>query len=233
MTNFEKAREEYSKDFEIRYPKIKEEQEAEKIRLEEKLRHEAESLRLQKLDERVRVEEKLRQETENLKREQLQDEAREKRIAAYKAEELKLEEAERKRITDNKRNRPGLDGSKEDDSIINPKKYIYNKETDSITYGWWKTWAWLSLIFGNLYIFSQLKDTYNIELMSGLIIFNITLNILILRYNKYAFLIATILSINPILWIINGIYLKNRWNHPLVNNGIDLRREHSKSIKKH
>jgi len=42
--------------------------------------------------------------------------------------------------------------------------------------------------------------------------------ILILQFNKYAFLIATILSINPIAWIINGIYLKNRWNHPKVNN---------------
>ena len=42
---------------------------------------------------------------------------------------------------------------------------------------------------------------------------------LILKFNKYAFLIATILSFNPLLWIINGIYLKNRWCHPRVNNG--------------
>lgn len=41
--------------------------------------------------------------------------------------------------------------------------------------------------------------------------------ILILKFNKYAFLIATVLSLNPLLWIINGIYLKNCWCHPKVN----------------
>jgi hypothetical protein len=50
-----------------------------------------------------------------------------------------------------------------------------------------------------------------------LIATNSILMIMILNFNKYAFLIATILSLNPFVWIINGIYLKNRWNHPKVN----------------
>ena len=41
--------------------------------------------------------------------------------------------------------------------------------------------------------------------------------VMILKFNKYAFLVATVLTINPLLWIINGIYLKNRWDHPKVN----------------
>ena len=41
--------------------------------------------------------------------------------------------------------------------------------------------------------------------------------VMILKFNKYAFLVATVLTIIPLLWIINGIYLKNRWDHPKVN----------------
>lgn len=33
----------------------------------------------------------------------------------------------------------------------------------------------------------------------------------IIRRNKWAWVIGIILQLNPVLWIINGIYLKNRW----------------------
>lgn len=33
----------------------------------------------------------------------------------------------------------------------------------------------------------------------------------IIKRNKWAWVIGIILQLNPILWIINGIYLKNRW----------------------
>jgi len=38
------------------------------------------------------------------------------------------------------------------------------------------------------------------------------LAILTLLRNRWGFLILTILSLNPLMWIINGIYLVNRWN---------------------
>jgi hypothetical protein len=36
-------------------------------------------------------------------------------------------------------------------------------------------------------------------------------HIFIVKRNKWAWIVGIILQLNPILWIINGIYLKNRW----------------------
>lgn len=99
--------------------------------------------------------------------------------------------------------------------------HLRNEPIDEIGFGWWTTWASLGLILGNLALVVKLEDEAGLAVV--LVIINTILMVLILRYNKYAFLIATVLSLNPLLWIINGIYLKNRWNHPKVNNGIDLR----------
>jgi uncharacterized membrane protein YvbJ len=101
------------------------------------------------------------------------------------------------------------------EDILNPdKKSVVQKE---LGFQWWSIWAWLGLILGNLMTFGQLKDMPELALI--FVIINTILMIFILKFNKYAFLIATILSINPLLWIINGVYLKNRWCHPKVNNG--------------
>lgn len=93
-----------------------------------------------------------------------------------------------------------------------------NIENDSqdIGFQWWTIWAWLGLILGNLYILGTLNELIGLAVV--LIIINTVLMIMILKFNKYAFLIATIISLNLLLWIINGIYLKNRWNHQKVNN---------------
>jgi len=97
------------------------------------------------------------------------------------------------------------------------------KEEDDLGFQWWTTWAWLGIILGNLLIVVELylelsTDLTRIALISIVpIVLNTILMIFVLKYNKYAFLIATVLTLNPILWIINGIYLKNRWNHPKVN----------------
>ncbi len=84
---------------------------------------------------------------------------------------------------------------------------------------WWTIWAWLGLIIGNGYLITTYQNggfsSEKVLFISLLI--NTILMIMVLKYNKYAFLIATILSLNPLLWIINGIYLKNRWNHPKIN----------------
>jgi hypothetical protein len=37
----------------------------------------------------------------------------------------------------------------------------------------------------------------------------------VFRFNKWAFLILTVL--HPLFWIVNIPYLKNRWRHPQVN----------------
>ena len=88
-------------------------------------------------------------------------------------------------------------------------------ENNELGFTWWKVWAWIGLTLGNLTFFFQLQEV--MPLAIALIVINTILNVMILKFNKYVFLIATILSINPIFWIINGIYLKNRWNHPKVN----------------
>jgi len=87
-----------------------------------------------------------------------------------------------------------------------------------IGFQWWVVWAWLGLTLGNLYVLITLREIR--ELIGLAVIFiavNSVLMIMVLKFNKYAFLIATILSLNPLLWIINGIYLKRRWKHPKIN----------------
>jgi len=93
-----------------------------------------------------------------------------------------------------------------------------NAENDILDIGfkWWTIWGWLGLILGSISIFTSLSGVVA-ELLIFFLILNTILMIMILRFNKYAFLIATVLSLNPIVWIINGIYLKNRWKHPKVN----------------
>jgi hypothetical protein len=90
-----------------------------------------------------------------------------------------------------------------------------NAPKDDMGFQWWTIWAWLGLTIGNLYLLGALHEIVGLALV--LVAINSVLAVLVLRFNKYAFLMATIMSINPILWIINGIYLKNRWNHPKVN----------------
>lgn len=107
------------------------------------------------------------------------------------------------------------------------KRNVGYYEVDFIGFIWWQIWAWLNLIVGNLFIIIQLDTPYNLpleldnlalEVGIPLIILNSILTVMILKFNKYAFLVLTVLSLNPLLWIINGIYLKKRWNHPQVNS---------------
>ena len=94
---------------------------------------------------------------------------------------------------------------------------VGNDITD-IGFKWWKVYAWLGLILGSLSIIASTGGAGDIGVWVLIfLILNGTLMIMILKFNKYAFLIVTVLSLNPIIWIINGIYLKNRWHHPKVN----------------
>jgi hypothetical protein len=91
-------------------------------------------------------------------------------------------------------------------------------DISDIGFTWWKAWGWLGLILGSVSIIASVAGSGGIGVwLLILLILNAVLMIMILKLNKYAFLIATVLSLNPIIWIINGISLKNRWKHPKVN----------------
>ena len=84
-------------------------------------------------------------------------------------------------------------------------------------FSWWRIYGFFILIVWNLFAILGAKEVLVVEAKIAVVISNTILGVLILKHNKYAFLIATILS-GPLFWIINGIYLKNRWNHPLLNS---------------
>ena len=44
------------------------------------------------------------------------------------------------------------------------------------------------------------------------IVFCLVPGIFILRRHRWAWIFYTVCSVNPVLWIINGVYIKNRWN---------------------
>lgn len=91
-----------------------------------------------------------------------------------------------------------------------------NKE--DIGFTWWAIYGFLTLTVGNALLF--IYDIRGIFLLAGIII-NTTIAIGIFRKNKYIFLFGTILSFNPLVWFVNGVYLRNRWNHPEVNKNKD------------
>jgi len=90
-----------------------------------------------------------------------------------------------------------------------------NQIQHELGFGWWKFSGWATLIIGTIYLATVGLSEYKV-IGFILLILNIWLGIAILTLSRWAFLIGTIASLNPILWIINGIYLKNRWNHPKV-----------------
>jgi hypothetical protein len=91
---------------------------------------------------------------------------------------------------------------------------------------WWNVYSWLC-IFGGTYLMISVATANGSFGNSGAIMFwglfcvaiNLMVGMFMLHYNRTAFLVMTILSLNPLVWIINGVYLKNRWNHPLVKAG--------------
>jgi len=88
-------------------------------------------------------------------------------------------------------------------------------QVKKLEFVWWELWAVLGLSIGNLVIIGYFSQNY--PLAGVLVAVNTVLMIMIYRHNKYVFLFVTVASCNPLLWVINGIYLKNRWNHPDAN----------------
>jgi hypothetical protein len=45
-----------------------------------------------------------------------------------------------------------------------------------------------------------------------IMVIGVTIGYLVINRNKIALVVLTVLSINPIIWVINFFYLKNRWD---------------------
>jgi hypothetical protein len=102
-------------------------------------------------------------------------------------------------------------------------EHLKSKSDDSnnqdLGFTWWYVWSWLNLGLGVPLVFLKMLDmrwgfvSVILALAYGAICISM------LAYNRYAFVAATVLSINPLVWIINGVYVKNRWMHPKVISG--------------
>lgn len=83
---------------------------------------------------------------------------------------------------------------------------------------WWMVWAVYGFYLSGLPIVALLTDSLGI--LAALLTVNTALMVMTIRYNKYAFIALTALSLNPFFWIVNGLYLYNRWNHPVLNKKV-------------
>jgi hypothetical protein len=88
---------------------------------------------------------------------------------------------------------------------------------DTVGFGWWDFQGWAGLVLGPLAIANSLSHVP--AAAWTMIAINTMFAVMIIRYNKLFFLVGTVLSCNPILWIINGFYLRRRWDHPQINGG--------------
>ena len=95
------------------------------------------------------------------------------------------------------------------------KEYQEYKDNSYLGFGWWKVYTYLLII--GLFILG-FNNSIDSDWAKAILIINVICIIFMLKYNKYAFLISTMFSLNPLIWLINGIYLRNRWNHPKVNS---------------
>ena len=88
-------------------------------------------------------------------------------------------------------------------------------------YTWWKIYSYIFTVLNILTFSFFWMGFYGTEEFGYAFEFFISIGITIaiflslliysLSLGRKSFLIMTIFSFNPIIWIINGIYLKNRW----------------------
>lgn len=91
-----------------------------------------------------------------------------------------------------------------------------NESKKELGFVWWNVFGLLNLILGTILIFSVF-GTPNLAVTLTLVLINVVTCLAVLSYNRWALLLLTVVTVNPLVWIINGIYLKNRWRHPKVN----------------
>jgi hypothetical protein len=100
-------------------------------------------------------------------------------------------------------------------------KHCNSKLNIKIGYTWWKIYSfifvgtnllfWIGFWIGFFNV-SEIGLSREFFVATGATIgILLTCLVYLLSMNRTVFLITTIMSINPLIWIINGIYLKNRW----------------------
>jgi len=92
------------------------------------------------------------------------------------------------------------------------------------SFRWWKIYSYVFIIIAfislikNSFIYllvsmePQKYDLILILTLFSISIFLVTFLRFLLKLNIYAFILATLLSINPIIWLLNCIYILKRWN---------------------
>lgn len=83
----------------------------------------------------------------------------------------------------------------------------------NLGFTWWNVYGTLTCI-GALLGGAQVGSEFSAGAGAIFMLIFVVLGLAVLSYNRTAFLVVTILSLNPLVWVINGIYLKNRWRHP-------------------
>ncbi len=77
----------------------------------------------------------------------------------------------------------------------------------------WGYFIGISNIIWGILLILVLMDTKSLDLIVSIfMLIPIILGYFTVKRNKTLFIALTVLSINPIIWIINWIYIKNRWD---------------------
>jgi hypothetical protein len=105
---------------------------------------------------------------------------------------------------------------------LNFRHLIKNPECKPFAWGFYQATSWISL--PPIVLLALRNESVDIQLIVLAIFVLVFLPIMVMtiRRSKVGFILMTALSLNPLLWIINGIYLKNRWTemaggHPPAN----------------
>lgn len=96
--------------------------------------------------------------------------------------------------------------------ILDNKRRKKFPETRPYRWGYFMGLFWIAVAFSTLDILvsRNLDFSYCLIVSAGIAIYFL-LGIFIIRRNPWAIVIGTILTLNPIFWICNGIYFAKRW----------------------
>ncbi|MFH2092566.1 MAG: hypothetical protein ABIJ31_09400, partial [Pseudomonadota bacterium] len=89
-------------------------------------------------------------------------------------------------------------------------KSLHKKKPDVKSYKWGYFVGWMGILVAGTDVI-LLSNEVDAVVIVTICFFVIITHCFILFRNRWIWIIAIILQLNPILWIINGIYLRNRW----------------------
>lgn len=110
--------------------------------------------------------------------------------------------------------------------MVNKRAQAAHPLRQSFVWGYFQTLELLiNVVFGallGLIMASQMMGAFAAPEVVMIVVFGVPLFILGLlafKRNRIALVIMTVISSNPVLWIINFFYLKNRWEEMNTNAG--------------